>query len=94
MHWLILEAIEKCTDSKKNTFPVRKPTAHQDRIQRGAQMSMDEESERPSIWLARFYFSCMTGPLKLIMLQADLEIAVTLLLHFTCPEIIHLEHIL
>lgn len=50
MHWHIFEATEKCVKhSKKNTFPVWKAIAHQDRIQRGAQISMDEESERHSL---------------------------------------------
>lgn len=50
MHWLILETTEKfIKDSKKNTFPAWKAIAQQDRMQRGAQISMDEEPERHSI---------------------------------------------
>lgn len=50
MHWLVLEAAEKCIkESKKNTFPGWKAIAHGDRIQRGEQISTDEESERHSI---------------------------------------------
>lgn len=50
MHWLILEATEKCMKgTRKNASPAWRATAHQDRMQRGAQISTEEESERHSI---------------------------------------------